>query len=253
MLTLTNVCKSFQDADGQTVDVLKDLNLTTEAGEFITLFGPNGCGKSTLMSLIVGIEQPTSGSILYHSEQVEIGYVFQDYKASLLPWKTVLENIALPLIWKGMKPKRSHERVINLVETFKLNVNLKAYPFTLSGGQAQLVSILRSLVVNPDILILDEPASALDYLNSMNLLMELQQFWVKLNFTALFISHDIEEALFLGDRLVLLSPKPTAIVDVIDINLPRPRTLDVFTDPNFVKLKRRALESLYPMMLPSSA
>ena len=252
MLTLANVSKRFRDADGQTVEVLKEINLTTEPGEFITIFGPNGCGKSTLMSMIVGVEKPTQGDVLFHSQPVEIGYVFQDYKTSLLPWRTVLDNIALPLVWKGMNKQQAFKKVMNLVETFKLNVNLKAYPFTLSGGQAQLVCILRSLVINPDILILDEPASALDYLNSMNLLMELQQFWMKLNFMALFISHDIEEALFLGDRLLLLSPKPTEIVDIIDINLPRPRTLEVFTAPEFVKLKRRALQRLYPMLLPSS-
>lgn len=246
------LCKDFIDPNGRRTEVLSNINLTVNKGEFVTFFGPNGCGKSTLMSLITGVEKPSRGELRMSSASLEIGYVFQDYKSSLLPWRTVFDNIAMPLIWRGLKRQLARQKILELVKTFRLNVSLGAYPFMLSGGQAQLVCLLRSLVVNPDILILDEPTSALDYLNSMNLLMELQEIWMELGFSALFISHNIEEALFLGDRLILLSSKPTTVVDKIEIPLPRPRRLSVFTDPEFVRLKQRALESLYPMLLPST-
>jgi NitT/TauT family transport system ATP-binding protein len=245
MLSLKNVSKSFTDSQGHLIQILDGISLDVQAGEFITVFGPNGAGKSTLMNMISGLDLPSSGKILWDRPDREVSYLFQDYKASLLPWHTAYRNIALPLQWKGWNRLQIKTQISALVEKFQINVDLNAYPFTLSGGQAQLVSILRSLAISPDVLILDEPFSALDYLNSISLLLKLQEIWEKAKFTGLFISHNIDEAIFLGDRLVLLSPKPTTIVDIINIDLPRPRSIKMFSDPTFVKIKQQALNNIY--------
>jgi NitT/TauT family transport system ATP-binding protein len=244
MLKLEGVRKYFSNTQKQRVIILEDINLEIPQGEFITIFGPNGSGKSTLMNIISGLESPSEGHIILDSQSKEISYLFQDYKSALLPWKTAYENIALPLYWKGISKFEAKQSIQYLISKFDVNINLNAYPFTLSGGQAQLISIIRSIVVKPDILILDEPFSALDYVNRISLLLKLQEIWLASPLSCIFISHDIDEAIFLGDRLVILSPKPTRIIDVIDINLPRPRSIDMLTSPAFTKLKQRALSQL---------
>jgi NitT/TauT family transport system ATP-binding protein len=244
MLSLKNVCKTYSGNKGDPVAILDGINIDIESGEFVTFFGPNGAGKSTLMNIISGLDSSYSGDVVWNQSSREVGYLFQDYKTSLLPWCTAYQNVALPLKWKGWSRQQIQSHISILVEKFQINVDLNAYPFTLSGGQAQLVSILRSLATSPDVLILDEPFSALDYMNSISLLLKLQEIWGKAKFTGLFISHNIDEAIFLGDRLVILSPKPTKIIDIIDIKLPRPRSIQVFGDRDFTSIKQRALEIL---------
>ena len=248
MLSLNNISKHFTDDRGQQVEILDKIDLDIEPGELIAIFGPNGCGKSTLMNMVSGLDRPSSGEIIWNRTNPEVSYLFQDYKASLLPWQTAYQNIALPLRWKGLNSTQIRTKISNLVDKFKIDINLNAYPFTLSGGQAQLISILRSMAVDPDLLILDEPFSALDYLNSIALLLKLQEIWLKSGFTGIFISHNIEEAIFLGDRLVILSPKPTRIMDIIEIDLPRPRSIEIITDPQFVRIKQQALETMRSMI-----
>ena len=249
MLSLNNISKHFIDDRGQQVEILDKIDLDIQPGELIAIFGPNGCGKSTLMNMVSGLDRPSSGEIIWNRTNPEVSYLFQDYKASLLPWQTAYQNISLPLRWKGLNSIQIRTKISSLVDKFKIDINLNAYPFTLSGGQAQLVSILRSMAVDPDLLILDEPFSALDYLNSIALLLKLQEIWLKSGFTGIFISHNIEEAIFLGDRLVILSPKPTRILDIIEIDLPRPRSIEILTDPQFVRIKQQALETMRSMML----
>jgi NitT/TauT family transport system ATP-binding protein len=244
MLSLQNISKFFVDQQGQSLQILDNISLDVKAGEFVTIFGPNGAGKSTLMNIVSGLDQPTSGQVVWDRPDRQVSYLFQDYKASLLPWQTTYQNIALPLQWKGWNRQQIKSQISSLIEKFQIDVDLNAYPFTLSGGQAQLVSILRSLAISPDMLILDEPFSALDYFNSISLLLKLQEIWEKAKFTGLFISHNIDEAIFLGDRLVIVSAKPTTIVDVIEINLPRPRSIQIHGQPMFTMIKQHVLDSL---------
>jgi NitT/TauT family transport system ATP-binding protein len=196
------------------------------------------------MNIISDLDHPTSGQLIWDRPDRQVSYLFQDYKASLLPWKTAYQNIALPLQWQGWSRLKIGSEIAALVEKFQISIDLNAYPFTLSGGQAQLISILRSLVISPDVLILDEPFSALDYLNGISLLLKLQEIWEKARFTGIFISHNIDEAIFLGNRLVILSPKPTTVVEIIEINLPRPRSIQIYSDPVFINIKQHALNSL---------
>lgn len=245
MLFLKCVSKSIPNHQGDLDHILDCINLDIQCGEFITIFGPNGSGKSTLMNIISGLDKSFSGSIIWDQPDRKVSYLFQDYKASLLPWRTAYSNIALPLCWQGVKKSIIHSKISELVNKFHIDINLSNYPFTLSGGQAQLISIMRSLITEPDLLILDEPFSALDHLNSISLLLKLQEIWLKSSFTGIFISHNIDEAIFLGDRLVVLSPKPTQIIDIIDVRLPRPRSIDIFSEPTFVKIKQKVLDILY--------
>jgi NitT/TauT family transport system ATP-binding protein len=244
MLLLQGVSKSFVNTKKEEIAILDKIDIDIQSGEFITVFGPNGAGKSTLMNMISGLDYPSSGEIIWDRPDRKVSYLFQDYKASLLPWRTAYQNIALPLQWKGLKPKQVKSNIMLLVQKFQIDIDLKAYPYTLSGGQAQLISILRSLVIEPDLLLLDEPFSALDYLNSISLLIKLQDIWLKSSFTGIFISHNIDEAIFLGDRLMILSAKPTSIVDIIEINLPRPRQISFLSDPVFAKIKQKVIDSI---------
>ena len=245
MLKIKNIYKQFKGHDGRLVKVLNNINFSVKKGEFVTIFGPNGCGKSTLMSIIAGIEKSTSGTIEFGNSSIKIGYVFQDYNQSILPWKNVWQNIAAPLLWSGEDKKIAYEKVVSMFEKFNLNLDLNAYPSTLSGGQAQMVCILRSLIIDPDILILDEPFSALDHINQFNLMMKFQEIQHTIKTTTLFISHNIDEAIFLGDKLMLLSHCPTSILKNISIPIQKPRNRNIFTHNEFIKIKEKALSVTY--------
>lgn len=242
MIEIKGLHKHFINSDGDKIEILNDINLSVKEGEFITIFGPNGCGKSTLMNIIAGIEEQSGGEVLFNKDSVEFGYIFQDYRPTLLPWKNAWQNIGLPLFWKGLDEKEIHERVKNMLRNLDISIDLNAYPFTLSGGQAQLVCILRSLIIKPDILISDEPFSALDYLNRMNLILKMQDIWNAFKPTTLFISHDIEEAIFLGDKVIILSQKPGKIIEVLEVPIPKPRGIDTFIHSDFIKIKEKAME-----------
>jgi NitT/TauT family transport system ATP-binding protein len=244
MLSLQGVSRSFVNTQKEEITIIGKIDINIQSGEFITVFGPNGAGKSTLMNMISGLDYPSSGKIIWDRPDRKVSYLFQDYKASLLPWKTAYQNIALPLQWKGLNSKQIKSKIALLVQRFQIDIDLNAYPHTLSGGQAQLISILRSLVIEPDLLLLDEPFSALDYFNSISLLLKLQDIWLKSSFTGIFISHNIDEAIFLGDRLVILSAKPMSIVDIIEINLPRPRQISFLSDPIFAKIKQKVIDGI---------
>jgi NitT/TauT family transport system ATP-binding protein len=240
-LHMKEMSKYFINKDKEKIKVLNEINLKINKGEFISFFGPNGCGKSTLMNIIAGIEKQDSGRIIFR-EEPSIGYVFQDFRQSLLPWKSVMENIALPLLIRGMPKKEAYKHVKRLVSETKIDLNIDAYPYMLSGGQAQMVSILRALIINPDILIIDEPFSALDYTNHLDMILKIRELHNKRKFTVLFVSHNIDEGILIGDKLILLSNKPTEIVETFDINLPAQRKINLMTADEFIKIKTDALK-----------
>lgn len=243
LISLNNIYKSF-DNDGKQLKVLEDINLSVNDKEFITFFGPNGCGKTTLMNVISKIENQTSGKLVLNSNDADfkISYVFQNYRDSLMTWLSVEENICFPLKIQHISKSERKNKLANLINLFNVNIDLKSKVFNLSGGQAQLVSILRGVITEPNLLILDEPFSALDYQTNLNLYEQLIDIWKKINVTILFISHEIDEAIYLGDRVVFLSNRPANIIDILKIEIDRPRSLDIMGSKKFSEYKAKAIK-----------
>lgn len=225
-LSIKNVKKIFT-IKPSAIEVLRDINLDIKDGEFISIVGPSGCGKSTLLRMIAGLENATEGEIqidgqdLSQFDKNKIGFIFQESR--LFPWKTVEKNISF-----GITEKYTNEERKKLVNEHIGLVGLdgfeKALPGQLSGGMQQRVSIARSLINKPEILLLDEPFGALDAFTKINLQKETLKIWEKNKTTMIIVTHDIDEAIFLGSRVVVMSPKPGIIQKVINIDLPRPRT-----------------------------
>lgn len=243
-IEIKHLKKDFLKSDSSKLEVLSDVNLNITKGEFITIFGPNGSGKTTILNIIAGVLKPTSGEVSFNVEKPKIGYIFQDSKSSLLLWKKVWYNIGISKIWDNEDRDTIKQEVTDLVNSLKIDIDLNAYPFTLSGGQLQLVSILRSIYAEPDILLLDEPFSALDYLNKLKIQLEIQRISSKYNLTCIMISHDIDEAIFVGDKIVLLSSMPTKINNVINNKVERPRSLKYLSSELFADTKKRIIELL---------
>lgn len=242
-ISLKNAQKSFTRA-GKTDPVLNNISLDIFKGEFLTFFGPNGCGKSTLLNVIAGIESLDSGEAKINSGETDarVGYVFQDYRGNLMPWLTVAENIALPLKIRGVPQNEHRSRIISLMERFGFNIDLQAHTYTLSGGQAQLTSILRALIIEPDILIMDEPFSALDYQTNLSLYEKVLHVWETAHITTLLVSHDIDEALYLGERTVFLTKRPATITEVLECRLDGKHSLEQFGSEQFAAIKKQALK-----------
>ncbi len=219
-------------------------DLDLPVGATIAIFGPNGCGKSTLINMIAGIAPRDSGTILFGCRPVEaarIGYVFQNYRDALFPWMRAVDNIAYPLLLRGTPRAERKRRVDRLVASFEVTFDLQRYPYELSGGQQQTVSIMRALVIEPDILLLDEPFSALDYEMTLTMRDQLQKALAERATTVLLVSHDLDEAIYLADKLLLLTRRPTRVAALLDISLARPRVPDTTTTPAFTALKAEAL------------
>ncbi len=235
-LTIDNLNKTFQIA-GKPVPVLKDINLTVKPGEFISIIGPSGCGKSTLLRLVVGLEQGFSGEIRLEDDVIQgpgvnRGMVFQE--ARLYPWLTVAENVAFGL---GNGPSKAEKQQIvqEHLELVGLAGFVNAYPHQLSGGMQQRVSIARALVNRPQVLLLDEPFGALDAMTRINMQQEIIRIWQAEQTTILLVTHDIDEAIFLGDRVVVMSKLPATAKSIIPVDLPRPRDRNSF---EFVKIRK---------------
>lgn len=235
-LSIAGLSKQFT-IDAGIVQALSDVNLRVEAGEFISIVGASGCGKSTLLRIIVGLDTVTSGEILLGDQPilkagVERGMVFQE--ARLLPWLTVSENIAFGC--RGQTAADERRRVVREhIELVGLNGFEQAYPHQLSGGMQQRVSIARALVNRPKVLLLDEPFGALDALTRINMQQEVLRIWETEKTTMILVTHDIDEAVYLGDRVVIMSDRPGTIRKIVPVTLPRPRDR---SDYDFVRIRR---------------
>lgn len=240
MISIRGLKKSFGDAV-----VYDGFDLDLPQGQFISVFGPNGCGKSTLINMISGLMPMDAGDVLYDGQTItetKISYVFQNYREALFPWLKSIDNIHYPLKVMGMPKKQRDARVQQLLADFEVKIDLNAYPYTLSGGQQQTVSILRALVTDPEVLFLDEPFSALDFEMTLFMREQIQKIYQKTKTTTLLVSHDLEEAVQLADKVLLLTRRPTQVAEIVDVDLDWPRTTQITTDARFVDLKRHCLD-----------
>jgi NitT/TauT family transport system ATP-binding protein len=234
---LKNVNKIFIDND-KDLEILKDIDLTVNDGEFLSVVGPSGCGKTTLLRMIAGLDFPTSGTITENDVPVtgpspDRGFVFQQY--SLFPWRTVLDNVAFGPEIKGMDREKSYQLAKKYIEMVGLSQFEGSYPNQLSGGMKQRVAIARALVNDPNALLMDEPFAALDVLSRHKLQEEVVRIWEEEHKTIVFVTHNVDEAVFMADRLVVLSERPGKIIKTFNIELERIRDR---TDPEFLELKR---------------
>jgi NitT/TauT family transport system ATP-binding protein len=220
-------------------------DLDIPRGELISVFGPNGCGKSTLINMIAGLIPPDAGQILFDGRKlsdIKFGYVFQNYREALFPWLRAFDNIAYPLKLENVPGTERHARTEALVAHLGIKLDLALYPYQMSGGQQQLVSILRALVVEPEILFLDEPFSALDYEMTLFMRQQLQRIFAETGTTTMLVSHDLEEAVFLADRVLLLSRHPARVAAFMSVAAARPRTDATLSDSTFIHTKAQCLE-----------
>jgi len=228
-LSINHLSKQYEIRDkGQdkTLSVLEDINLTVSPGEFVSIVGSSGCGKSTLLRLIIGLEQAFSGAILLDGAPVtgtslDRGIVFQEHR--LFPWLTAEQNVGLGLLNTKLTPEEKRAAVQSHIDLVGLNGFEKAYPYQLSGGMAQRVAIARALVNKPEILLLDEPFGALDALTRAHLQQELHRIWQAEGITMILVTHDVEEAVYLGDKVVVMEPRPGRIRRIVPVELPHPR------------------------------
>jgi NitT/TauT family transport system ATP-binding protein len=225
--------------------VYDDFGLDIPRGQLISVFGPNGCGKSTLINMIAGLIPADAGEILFEGKPlhaIKFGYVFQNYREALFPWLRSIDNIEYPLKLMKLSKGERRTRTERLVTNLGVKIDLHRYPYELSGGQQQLVSIMRALVVEPEILFLDEPFSALDYEMTLFMRDQLQRLFVETGTTTVLVSHDLEEAVYLADRILLLSRRPARIADYVRYDAARLRTDATLSEPNFVNVKAHCLE-----------
>jgi NitT/TauT family transport system ATP-binding protein len=238
----------FQTSDGL-VPALRDVSLSIAKGEFVSLIGPSGCGKTTLLRCVAALETPTSGTLTVNGLSPDearraraYGYVFQ--AAGLYPWRTIAGNIRLPLEIMGFSRAEQDQRVDRVLKLVDLEGFGRKYPWQLSGGMQQRASIARALAFDADILLMDEPFGALDEMTRERMNSEVLRIWQQTGITVVFVTHSIPEAVFLSTRIVVMSPRPGRISDVIESPLPRERPLDIRESPEFLAIALRVREGL---------
>jgi NitT/TauT family transport system ATP-binding protein len=237
-MTIEHATKYYKTETGS-VHALEDLSLEIAEGEFVCILGPSGCGKSTLLWALSGLHELTSGQIMLNGTPVtgprpELGMIFQD--ANLLPWRNLWQNILFPFEIKKINPKKHEQRIKALVDEVGLTGFEKKMPRELSGGMQQRASIVRCLSFDPSVILMDEPFGALDAFtrDEMNLL--IQKIWMETGKTIIFVTHNVTEAIFLADRVVVLTPRPGKLAHIFPINLPRPRSIEQTFSPEFLKI-----------------
>jgi NitT/TauT family transport system ATP-binding protein len=243
-----NVSLTFDTADGK-VEALSKVSLQVAEGEFVSFIGPSGCGKTTMLRVIADLQQPTSGTLLVNgmsAEQARLarsyGYVFQ--APALFPWRTIEKNLKLPLEVMGFSKHDQQQRVQHYLALVNLTGFERKFPWQLSGGMQQRVSIARALSFDPDMLLMDEPFGALDEIVRDHLNEQLLQLWRTTGKTVLFVTHSIPEAVFLSTKIVVMSPRPGRIIDIIDCDFPLDRALEVRETPEFLKIAQRVRTGL---------
>ena len=239
-ITVRGLSKAF---GGQ--PLYSGFNLDFPRSKITSIFGPNGCGKSTLINMISGLIPVDAGEVLFDGKRLSetvIGYVFQNYRDALFPWKRSIDNIKYPLQLAGKSAAECEARTQELIASFDVRFDLNRYPYELSGGQQQLISIMRALAPNPEVLFLDEPFSALDYEMTLFMRDKLQAIFASTGTTMIVVSHDLEEAVYLADQVLMLTRRPTRVADVVSFKAPRPRFPKTLTSPEFMAAKAQCLD-----------
>jgi NitT/TauT family transport system ATP-binding protein len=237
-VTIKDVSKLFQGTKGSLVWALRDVNITCAAGEFISLIGPSGCGKSTLLNMVAGFEHPTTGSIKVNGTEMrspgpDRGFVFQEY--AIFPWLTAVDNVRFGLRGRGLKKREQLDRAHALLKLVDLGNSAEKYPHELSGGMQQRVAIARALSLEPGVLLMDEPFGALDAQTRGTMQYELVKIWMVTQKTVMFVTHSVEEAVLLSDRIVVLVGRPGRISEAVTVALKRPRDV---TSAEFGEVRR---------------
>lgn len=247
-IELKNLYKEYPLKNRTTIETLHDISMSIKKGEFVSIIGPSGSGKSTLFNLISGLESPTTGDILLDGASIinKKGFVsYMPQKDHLLPWRNILDNVIIGLEIKGVPKKEARKKAINYLKIFGLESFMNEHPSSLSGGMRQRAALLRTIMLENDVLLLDEPFGALDEITRMQMQEWLLDIWHKFNHTILFVTHSIDEAIYLSDRVYVFSPRPAKIKFQVEIDLPRDRDSSIMTDYRFTELKKLLLSYLY--------
>jgi ABC-type nitrate/sulfonate/bicarbonate transport system ATPase subunit len=251
-LRVESLAKSFP-VEGRREQVLDGVDLSVDSGGFISIIGPSGCGKSTLLNIVAGLDQPETGAVALDGDRSasrlgRVGYMQQ--KDLLLPWRTVLDNAILGLELQGVPRSQARRRALDLTENFGLKGFEGQYPFALSGGMRQRAAFLRTMLLGQDLVLLDEPFGALDALTRVQMQEWLLELWDSMSSTIVLITHDVDEALLVSDRVYVLTARPGRVKMVLDVDLPRPRSYEAVTQPDFTGLKAELLAALREEILP---
>lgn len=247
MISIRSVSKTYESSRGR-VTSLQNVDLAVARGEFVTLVGPSGCGKSTMLNLVAGLLKPTSGAVLVDGRPVEgpgpdRGVIFQQY--ALFPWLTARQNVEFGLRLQGLKKKERRERAQQYLDLVGLGRFATSLPKELSGGMKQRCAIARAYAVHPSLLLMDEPFGALDALTRVQMQDDLLGTWQQERRTVLFITHDVDEAVYLAGRVIVMSPGPGRISDVVDVPLPYPRTEEMRLSPQFAEIRGRVWRGVH--------
>jgi NitT/TauT family transport system ATP-binding protein len=248
-LEVKGLGKTFTTPQGKEVNALKNIDFTVHRREFVCVIGPSGCGKSTLIRILAGLETPTTGEILLNGEAVtgpgpDRGMVFQGY--TLFPWLTVKRNVMFGLLESGRSKVTAEEEALQWIDLVGLSQFANSYPHQLSGGMKQRVAIARALANQPKILLMDEPYGALDAQTRAKMQQYLMEIWQNIDVTVLFITHDLDEAIYLADRILVLKANPGEVHELIEVPVPQPRSPDQLLSPEFLATKKRLEALIHP-------